>query len=105
MNFVMWLLKRIKTSLGWQSLWVSDYRHAILHDKGYSIFLTLGIGFIYVVTVGWVCIHFIDQTETAQNTVVGLIASVAVFYVYHWIMALHEVYEKEKQNMWEILKQ
>ena len=104
----MWLLKRIKNSLagvGRQSRWVSEYRHDILHNKSFSIFLTLGLGLIYVGTVGWICIHFVDRAETAQNIVLGLLVSVPVFYVYHWLMALHEVYEKEKQNMWEILKQ
>lgn len=104
MDFATWLFKRIKANLGQQSRWVSDYRHAILYDKGYSIFVTLGLGLIYVVTVGWISIHFIDRTETAQYTILGLIMSVAVFYVYHWLMALHEVYEKEKQKVWEALK-
>jgi hypothetical protein len=31
------------------------------------------------------------------------VASVVVFYVYHWIMALHEVYLLERQKTWDAL--
>ena len=105
MNFFKWLANRTKKSLaGSQYEWVEGYRHCILEEKFLSILLTLLGGCLYVIFVGWLLIPFIDRADTFTNTIWGLAGSVAMFYVYHWIMALHEVYEKEKQKTWEALK-
>ena len=106
MNFIKWLTNRTKKSLaGSQYEWVEGYRHCILEVKFLSILLTLLGGCLYVIFVGWLLIPFIDRAETAAKITWGLVGSVVMFYVYHWIMALHEVYEKEKQKIWEALKQ
>lgn len=105
MNFITWLFKRIKDSMvDNQSHWVRGYRRCILQEKFLSIVLTLACGALYILLVGWLLIPFIDRADTFANTIWGLAGSVAMFYVYHWIMALHEVYEKEKQKTWEALK-
>lgn len=105
MNFIKWLANRTKKSLaGSQYEWVEGYRHCILEEKFLSILLTLACGALYILLVGWLLIPFIDRADTFANTIWGLAGSVAMFYVYHWIMALHEVYEKEKQKTWEALK-
>ena len=105
MNFLTWLFNRIKDSMfNNQFEWVEDYRRMILREKVLSIVLTLVCGALYILLVGWLLIPFIDRADTFANTILGLAGSVAMFYVYHWIMALHEVYEKEKQKTWEALK-
>ena len=103
MYFVKWLLKRIKNS---QSDWVKGYQRLILEEFFLSIVFTLICGILlYVVPVGFLLIPYIDRADTAVTIIWCLVASVVMFYVYHWIMALHEVYEEEKRKTWEALKQ
>ena len=105
MNFITWILNRIKNSMSkHQFAWVRDYRECILHDKMLSIFLTVGMGLLYMILVLVLCIPFVDSEGTFHTIICGLLASVVVFYVYHWIMALHEVYLLERQKTWEALK-
>jgi hypothetical protein len=102
MNFMSWIFRRIKNS---QSDWVRGYRRLILEETFLSIVTTAVVGvFCWLAPLGWICIHFIDQHATAELTLVVLALAVPLFYVYHWIMALHEVYELEKQKTWEALK-
>ena len=105
MNFLTWLFNRIKDSMfNNQFEWVEDYRRMILLEKVLSIVLTFLCGALYILLVGWLLIPFIDRADTFANTIWGLAGSVAMFYVYHWIMALHEVYELEKKKFWQELK-
>jgi hypothetical protein len=105
MNFITWILNRIKNSMTkHQSAWVRDYRECILHDKILSILLTVGMGILYIILVTLLSIPFVDREGTFRTIICGLVASVVVFYVYHWIMALHEIYEEEKRKTWEALK-
>ena len=104
MNFLTWLFKRIKDSMfNDQFEWVEDYRRMILQEKVLSIVLTLLCGALYILLVGFLLIPFIDRADTFANTILGLSGSVAMFYVYHWIMALHEVYLLERQKTWDAL--
>ena len=104
MNFITWLFKRIKDSMfNDQFEWVQGYRHCILEEKVLSLVLTLLGGCLYVIFVGWLLIPFIDRAETATKITWGLAGSVAMFYVYHWIMALHKVYLLERQKTWDAL--
>jgi hypothetical protein len=104
MNFLTWLFNRIKDSMfNNQFEWVEDYRRMILREKVLSIVLTFLCGALYILLVGWLLIPFIDRADTFANTIWGLAGSVVVFYVYHWIMALHEVYLLERQKTWDAL--
>ena len=104
MNFITWLFKRIKDSMfSIQFEWIKDYRRMILREKILSIVLTLACGALYILLVGFLLIPFIDRADTFANTIWGLAGSVVVFYVYHWIMALHEVYQLERQKIWNEL--
>ena len=87
-----------------QFAWVRDYRECIMHDKILSIFLTVGMGILYIILVLTLSIPFVDREGTFRTIICGLVASVVVFYVYHWIMALREVYEQEKKQFWEVFK-
>ena len=104
MNFITWILNRIKNSMSkHQFAWVRDYRECILHDKMLSIFLTVGMGILYILLVTVLSIPFVDREGTFRTIICGLVASVVVFYVYNWIMALHEVYLLERQKTWDAL--
>jgi len=104
MNFITWIFKRIKNSMfNNQSDWVRGYRRCILEEKILSIVLTLACGALYILLVGFLLIPYIDRAETAAKIIYGLVGSVAVFYVYHWLRALHEVYLLERQKTWDAL--
>jgi uncharacterized membrane protein YeaQ/YmgE (transglycosylase-associated protein family) len=83
--------------------WIQKYRRMILQEKFLSILLTLTGGALYNLLVVLLLIPFIDRTDTFANTIWGVTGSVVVFYVYHWIMALHEVYLLERQKTWDAL--
>jgi uncharacterized membrane protein (DUF485 family) len=104
MNFITWLFKRIKNSMfNDQFEWIQKYRRMILQETVLSIVLTLLCGVLYILFVGFLLIPYIDRAETAAKIIYGLVGSVAVFYVYHWLMALHEVYLLERQKTWDAL--
>jgi uncharacterized membrane protein (DUF485 family) len=86
-----------------QCEWIQNYRRMILQEKVLSIVLTLLCGALYILFVGFLLIPYIDRADTFANTVWGLAGSVVMFYVYHWIMALHEVYQLERQKIWNEL--
>ena len=102
MNFITWIFRRIKNS---QSDWVEGYRRMILEETFLSIMFTLLCAiFLYIIPVGFLLIPYVDRADTVVTITWGLVGSVIVFYVYHWLMALHEVYEEEKLRTWEALK-
>ena len=104
MNFITWIFRRIKDSMfNDQFEWIKNYRRMILQETVLSIVLTLACGALYILLVGWLLIPFIDRTDTFAKTMWGLAGSVAIFYVYHWLMALHEVYLLERQKTWDAL--
>jgi hypothetical protein len=77
----------------------------ILEETFLSIVFTLILGiFLYIVPVCFLLIPYVDRAGTATTIIWCVVGSVIVFYAYHWIMALHEVYEEEKQKTWEALK-
>ena len=101
MNFITWIFRRIKDH---QSDWAQGYHRLILEETFLSIVFTLICGLLlYIVPVAFLLIHYVDRADTAVTIIWGLVASVVLFYVYHWIMALHEVYEAEKQKTWDEL--
>jgi len=102
MNFVTWLFRRIKNS---QLDWVEGYRRMILEETFLSIVFTLILGIVlYILPVCFLLIPYVDRAGTATTIIWCLVGSVIVFYVYHWIMALREIYEEEKLKTWEELK-
>ena len=104
MNFLTWLFKRIKDSMfGIQFGWIKHYRRMILREKFLSILLTFACGALFNLLVVLLLIPFIDRADTFANTIWVVAGSVVMFYVYHWIMALHEVYLLERQKTWDAL--
>jgi hypothetical protein len=61
------------------------------------------MGILYIILILVLSIPFVDREGTFLTIICGLAASVVVFYVYHWIMALHEVYLLERQKTWDAL--
>ena len=104
MNFLTWLFKRIKDSMfSIQFGWIKDYRRMILREKFLSILLTFACGAGFNLLVVLLLIPIIDRADTFANTIWVVAGSVVMFYVYHWIMALHEVYHLERQKIWNEL--
>ena len=102
MNFITWIFRRIKNS---QSDWVEGYRRLILEETFLSIVFTLLLGIVlYILPVCFLLIPYVDRAGTAVTIIWCLVGSVILFYVYHWIMALREIYEEEKLRTWEALK-
>ena len=102
MNFITWIFRRIKNA---RFEWVEGYRRLILEEFFLSIVFTMISGIVcWIVPIWWICIHFIDQHATAELTLLVSALSVPLFWVYHWIMALREVYEQEKKKFWEEFK-
>ena len=101
MNFITWIFRRIKNS---QSDWARGYRRLILEETFLSIVFTFVCGiFLYIVPVGFLLMPYVDRADTVVTIIWGLVASVVMFYVYHWLMALHEVYLLERQKTWNAL--
>ena len=101
MNFITWIFRRIKNS---QSDWVRGYHRLILEETFLSIVFTFVCAiFLYIVPVGFLLMPYVDREDTVVKIIWGLVASVVIFYVYHWIMALREVYELERQKTWDSL--
>ena len=102
MNFVTWIVRRIKNA---RFEWAEGYHRLILEETFLSIVFTLICGIsLYILPVCFLLIHYVDRADTAVTIVWSLAGSVVIFYVYHWIMALHEVYEQEKKQFWEEFK-
>ncbi len=107
MNFITWLLKRIKKNLvgngTWQ--WLEDYRYLILRSKVESFFVTLLAGLMWVLVVFLVSASLSDERELVRNAMIYAIASVPVFYIYNWLMALYDIYDTERMATWNTLKE
>lgn len=106
MNFVMWILNRIKRSLvgtgTWR--WIQDYRHQIIREKAASIVITLLCGFVW-----WIIVASIPIFLEYDRATIGLIMkcallAVPVFYVYNWLMALYDIYDGERKETFNRLK-
>ena len=115
MHFITWLLTRAKTTMfGKKYKWVQEYRQLILRERFLSIFLTLFLGLLFligsvVLTMLMVKGYYVGSRDEKVQLIETLsfwyVWIPPVFYVYHWIMALHEVYTKEQEEMWERLKE
>jgi len=76
----------------------------ILKDKAVSIVATTLVGAIFV---GSAVLGALASGATREvvSTVADTVAMfVPIFYVYHWIAALYDVYTNEKMATWNTLK-
>lgn len=107
MNFVKWLLLRIKRTLigdgQWE--WISDYRRLILREKPISFLVTVFGGLLWFMFNALLVIWLVDDKELGGNLMKGILLSVPLFYVYNWIAALYEIYDTERIATWERLKE
>lgn len=106
MNFIVWLLQRIKRSLigdgQWQ--WISDYRRFILREKPVSILVTIFGGLMWFLVCGILTLWLVDDKEIGYLIMRGVLFSVPAFYIYNWLAALYEVYDTERMATWNTLK-
>lgn len=106
MNFIYWLLQRIKRTIfrprEWE--WVSVYRRMILREKVLSIILTFLVGMVFVGVVVLVAVAGGSTRESASQLIDWSASAVVSFYLYNWLAALYEVYTTEKMATWHALK-
>lgn len=107
MNFITWLLARMKRKLigDGQWDWVYKYRRLILEEKIGSIIVTVLGGALWTLFGGCIMMMFMEPNETSLILFKGIIISVPVFYVYNWIAALYELYDTERMATWNRLKE
>lgn len=107
MNFITWLLKRIKTNLigngTWR--WVEDYRNMILRSKLESFFVTILGGLLWLLVIFAVSTFLSLSREMIQDLGLYALISVPVFYIYNWLMALYDIYDTERMATWNTLKE
>ena len=107
MNFVLWLLKRIKRTLigdgRWE--WVDEYRRLILREKPISILVTIFGGLMWFLVCGILTLWLVDDKEIGFLIMRCVLLSVPAFYIYNWLAALYEIYNTERMATWDILKE
>ena len=107
MNFIKWLLARIKrTLLGenqWQ--WVYEYRRLIIKSKLESVLVTIFGGLLYCLVMSVLGFLFSNSKEEVGIWVQTAILSVPAFYIYNWLAALYNIYDAERMATWERLKE
>lgn len=107
MNFVKWLLLRIKRSLigdgRWQ--WIEEYRRLIIREKPISIIVTVFGGALWFLVCALLCLWLVDTKETVFLIMRGVVLSVPAFYIYNWLAALYEIYDTERMATWDRLKE
>jgi hypothetical protein len=106
MNFVIWILHRIKQYiLGSNPFrWIKEYQELILNDKGLSVLITIFGGLMWFVLCLGLCLYFLDGRENIFFALRLCIYAVPVFYVINWLFALHKIYDLERMATWEALK-
>lgn len=107
MNFIIWLLKRIKrtmlrTTEEWH--WVRKYRRMILEEKFLSIMLTTMLGTIFIGSTALGVVIYGGTREVASTAIDLAGTFVVSFYLYNWLAALYDVYTTEKMATWHALK-
>ena len=106
MNFVKWLLLRIKRTLigdgRWQ--WIEEYRRLIIREKPISIIVTILGGLVWFMVCAFLTLWLVNDKETIFSIMQGVVLSVPAFYIYNWLAALYEIYDTERMATWERLK-
>lgn len=106
MNFILWLLARIKKTLigdgPWE--WISEYRRLILREKPFSILLTFLGGLLWFLACGLLTVWLVEDKQIGGHIMQGVIISIPAFYIYNWLAALYEVYDAERMATWHTLQ-
>ena len=107
MNFIKWLLARIKrTLLGenqWQ--WVYEYRRLIIKSKLESVLVTIFGGFVFWLVASTLGFLFANSREELGIWMKVAALSIPAFYIYNWLAALYNIYDAERMATWERLKE
>lgn len=112
MNFTIWILNRIKTSIlnvlhlgQGQWKWVREYRRLIVYHKGLSLLATTFGGVLWLFISFAASMALLDTKGDILYTMNVALYMVPAFYVYHWLAALYEIYDTERLATWERLKE
>lgn len=104
MYFAEWLLKRMNKHLfnNWE--WVRKYREIIIDEKAMSIILTLLLGLMWVIfSTAIACL--VLGTRPSDELLYLIFSIPPLFYIYNWIMALYEIFDRERRETWAVLKE
>lgn len=110
MNFTIWILNRIKTSVldvlhigHGQWKWIQAYRQHILRDKLFSILITIFGGLVWFMFSFVAAITLIEERENIFFALRVALLAIPAFYIYNWLAALHEIYRAEIMKTWDAL--
>lgn len=106
MNFVIWILNRIKKSLTptRPKRWLQQYQDLIMRDKFFSIMITLFGGLIWFMIAFCLSMYFLEERSDIFFALRTAIYMIPVFYVCNWLVALYEIYDLERMATWDALK-
>ena len=105
MNFIVWLLKRIKRKLFGNNTFafVEGYREFIRDEFAGAIVITVLVGIGQFILGAMFC-AWLWEGRPPQYVLYILLANPAIFFVYNWLVVLHGYYMNEKMATWEELK-
>jgi hypothetical protein len=107
MNFVIWLLKRMKRKIFGSpetQSFCSKFRDFMRDEFAGAIVITLllGIGqfILGAIIVAWIC-----DGRPPMWTFYMLLANPFIFFFYNWLMLLYSYYDNERMATWNRLKE
>lgn len=106
MNFLAWLLKRMKRKLfGGEWGWMYKYREFIKDEMPLSIILTVIFGALWTIIIGIIFAYFIEDRDILLIVMKCAIACPPLFFLGNWIYGLYEIYDAERMATWNRLKE
>ena len=105
MNFVIWLLKRIKRKMFGNDTFafIEGYREFMRDEFAGCIIVTLLIGVGQFVLGAMLCAWIWDGSPPKYVFYI-LLANPFVFFFYNWLVNLYSIYDTERMAVWDELK-
>ena len=103
MYFVSWLLKRASKRMFNDWEWIRKYREFIIDEKAVSIVLTVLLGALWFIVMSVIAV-WISDGRPPQYVLYVILSVPPLFYIYNWLVALYEIYDRERMATWEELK-
>lgn len=105
MNFVIWLLKRMKRKLFGNDTFafVEGYRE-FMRDEFFGcvvVTLLIGVGqfILGAIISAWIC-----DGRPPQFVFYILLSNPFIFFFYNWLVNLYRIYDTERMACWDELK-
>ena len=107
MNFVIWLLKRMKRKIfgaPGSPTFCSKYRDFMENEFFGAAVLTFLFGALQFV-IGGIIAVWLSDGRPPMWTFYMLLANPVIFFFYNWLMLLYSYYDNERMATWERLKE